>query len=88
MTMKLPSHQDFPPMKEFPQPVARSKVPFLKVVGDMMKITHSLTEAHLVTGSHHVLLVFILLPANGSIKCNSGEVDGKINLSLMIIQNS
>ena len=28
MWMKLPSRRCFPPMREFPQPVARSKVPF------------------------------------------------------------
>ena len=47
---------------------------------------------YLVTGPHHVPLVFVLLPTDGAIKCHSGEVDGKVNLSmtalLIFIQKS
>ena len=40
---------------------------------------------YLVTGPHHVPLVFVLLPADCAIKCHSGVVDGKVNLLLIVM---
>ena len=45
-------------------------------------------KCDLITGSHHVLLVLVLLPAEGPVEGHARVVDGKVNLGLRFIKSS